>query len=64
MSADTFTRIESLARDAKAMPGLRKDALLQIVSLGLAELRIDRERRGPRTLGAPPTPALQGKDAG
>jgi hypothetical protein len=64
MSNDTFTRIEHLAREAKALPGLKKDALLQIVNLGLAELRIDRERRGVRKLGAPPAPALQGKDAG
>lgn len=59
-SIDAFTRIESLARDAKAMPGLRNDALLQIVNVGLAELQNRRLLQGPRKLGGPPASRLQG----
>lgn len=58
-SVDAFTRIETLARDAKAMPGLRNDALLQIVNVGLAELQNRRLLQGPRKLGAPPAGLLQ-----
>ena len=56
---DIFAQIESLAREAQAMPDLRKNNAIQIASLGLKEL--GRINRGGRKLGAPPASAIQGK---
>jgi hypothetical protein len=60
-SIDAFTRIENLARDAKAMPGLRNDALLQIVNVSLKELGLGKANR---MLGAPPESAIRAAKGG
>lgn len=54
---DRFVSIESLARDARSLPGIRKDALTQIVTLALDQLRDEKERL--RTLGPAPSAAIQ-----
>lgn len=56
-TADVFSQIESLAREAQAMPDLRKNNAIQIASLGLKEL--GRINRGGRKLGAPPSSAIR-----
>lgn len=56
---DVFAQIESLAREAQAMPDLRHNNAIQIASLGLKEL--GRINRGGQKLGAPPASAIRGK---
>jgi len=54
---DVFAQIESLAREAQAMPGLRHNNAIQIASLGLKEL--GRIKHAGRKLGAPPAAAIR-----
>lgn len=56
-TADVFSQIETLAREAQAMPGLRHNNAIQIASLGLKEL--GRIKHGGRKLGAPPASAIR-----
>lgn len=56
-TADVFSQIESLAREAQAMPGLRHNNAIQIASLGLKEL--GRIKHGSRKLGAPPASVIR-----
>ena len=58
-TADVFSEIESLAREAQAMPGLRHNNAIQIASLGLKEL--GRIKHAGRKLGAPPAAAIRGQ---
>jgi hypothetical protein len=58
-SGDVFAQIESLAREAQAMPGLRKSNAIRIASLGLKELG-EIKSRGQK-LGAPPAARIRGK---
>lgn len=61
---DRLVSIESLARDARALPGIRKDALTRIVSLALEQLGEDREHARPKTLGPPPPAQIQAAKGG
>ena len=54
---DVFAQIESLAREAQAMPDLRHNNAIQIASLGLKEL--GRIKQGGRKLGAPPASVIR-----
>ena len=56
---DVFAQIESLAREAQALPGLRKSNAIRIASLGLKELG-EIKSRGQK-LGAPPAAKIRGK---
>lgn len=55
---DRLVSIETLARDARAMPGIRKDALTQIVKLALDQLGDDKERARHK-IGPAPSAAIQ-----
>lgn len=56
---DRLVAIESLARDARALPALRKDVLTRIVTLALEQLGEDRQRAKPKAIGAAPTATIQ-----
>jgi hypothetical protein len=62
--SDNMEEIQSLAREALAIPGLRKANANRIVTLGLDELRRERESRGMRTLGPPPPAQIQAAKTG
>jgi len=54
---DVFAEIESLAREAQALPGLRKSNAIRIASLGLHYLGEIKKRC--QKLGAPPAAKIQ-----
>lgn len=45
MTAARLTEVEQLAREARALPGIRLDCLMRIVTLALHQLREDRQQR-------------------
>lgn len=57
---DAFAEIEALAREAQAIPGLRRNNAQRIATLGLKELGRS-QTQGMRKLGAPPASVIQGQ---